>query len=109
MRILEQEKELEKAEADRLLKSMQELKEKIEAHTFTIVVKIGPDGHVRGTVTTKHIAEAIEKIIGEKIDKRKIVLNSTVTVLGSYEAQIQLHKDVIANVTFNVVESSNNK
>lgn len=109
MRILEQEKELEKAEADRLLKSMQELKEKIEAHTFTIVVKIGPDGHVRGTVTTKHIAEAIEKVIGEKIDKRKIVLNSTVTVLGSYEAQIQLHKDVIANVTFNVVESSNNK
>ena len=80
------------------LQEMKELKTKIEAQPVKIIVKVAADGHVLGTVTTKHIAEAVEKTIGAKIDKRKITFTALVTCLGDYTAKVQLHKEVTATI-----------
>ena len=98
MKELEERKRVEAELEAKHLQEMQELKQKIEAVVVKIIVKVAADGHVLGTVTTKHIAEAVEKTIGDKIDKRKITFTALVTALGDYTAKVQLHKDVTATI-----------
>ena len=98
MKELEERKRVEVELEAKHLQEMQELKQKIEAVVVKIIVKVAADGHVLGTVTTKHIAEAVEKTIGDKIDKRKITFTALVTALGDYTAKVQLHKDVTATI-----------
>ena len=98
MKELEERKRVEVELEAKHLQEMQELKQKIEAVVVKIIVKVAADGHVLGTVTTKHIAEAVEKQIGSKIDKRKITFTALVTALGDYTAKVQLHKDVTATI-----------
>ncbi|MBE6131040.1 MAG: 50S ribosomal protein L9 [Erysipelotrichaceae bacterium] len=98
---LETQKALEAEKEALHLQEMKDLKQKIESTIVKIIVKVAADGHVLGTVTTKHIAEAVEKAINAKIDKRKITFTALVTALGDYTAKVQLHKEVIA--TINIV------
>ncbi len=99
MKELEEQKRIEAEKEALHLQEMKDLKVKIEAQPVKIIVKVAADGHVLGTVTTKHIAEAVEKTIGFKIDKRKITFTALVTALGDYSAKVQLHKEVIANIS----------
>ncbi len=103
MHALEVQIAKEKEQEAKHLQDMLELKQKIENASLTITVKVAADGHVLGTVTTKHIAEVLEKAVGTKIDKRKITFTALVTALGEYNAKIQLHKEVTANITFKVI------
>lgn len=98
MKVLEEEKAIALEKEALHLQEMKELKVKIEAQPVKIIVKVAADGHVLGTVTTKHIAEAVEKTIGNKIDKRKITFTALVTCLGDYTAKVQLHKEVTATI-----------
>ena len=105
------ELEIQKAKEAELeaihLQEMKDLKTKIESQPINIIVKVAADGHVLGTVTTKHIAEAVEKAVGSKIEKRKITFTALVTALGEYTAKVQLHKEVTA--TINILVSTGNK
>lgn len=96
MKELEEQKAIEAEKEALHLKEMKELKQKIESSPVKIIVKVAADGHVLGTVTTKHIAEAVEKNVSAKIDKRKITFTALVTALGDYTAKVQLHKEVTA-------------
>lgn len=98
MKVHEEEKRIEAENEARHLQEMKDLKVKIEAQPVKIIVKVAADGHVLGTVTTKHIAEAVEKTIGCKIDKRKITFTALATALGDYTAKVQLHKEVTATI-----------
>ena len=52
----------------------------------------------------KQVAEAIEKL-GITIDKKYIkIKGEAIKALGSYEADVRLHKDVEASFKFDVVE-----
>lgn len=99
MKELEEQKRVEAEQEALHLQEMKDLKVKIEAQPVKIVVKVAADGHVLGTVTTKHIAEAVEKTIGSKVDKRKITFTALVTALGEYTAKVQLHKEVTATIS----------
>lgn len=104
IKALEREKEEEKKQQLKELEEKKELKKKIEEIEIVLPAKIGADGRMFGSITSKQIAEAITEKIGVEIDKRKILLTSNITVLGTYEIQIQLHKEVTATVKVHVVE-----
>lgn len=106
MRILEQEKLAEQAALERKHKENLILKEKIESTPISIFVRLAPDGHFHGTITNKDIADELEQVIGQKVEKRKITFESTVNVLGQYKAKIQLAKDIDAEITINVKEAT---
>lgn len=99
MKELEEQKAIEAEKEALHLQEMKKLKQKIESLPVKIIVKVAADGHVLGTVTTKHIAEAVEKNVGTKIDKRKITFTALVTALGDYTAKVQLHKEVVATIS----------
>lgn len=65
--------------------------------------KAGEKGKIFGSVNTIQIAEAVEKL-GHKIDRKYIkIRGEQIKALGTYEADVRLHKDVDATIKFEVV------
>lgn len=76
----------------------------IDGKKVTITAKAGNSGKLFGSVTAGNIAEAIEKQLGYKIEKKKVVLKSDIKNFGTYEATIKLYSGISAKVTAEVVE-----
>lgn len=75
----------------------------LKGKTVKISAKAGSAGRLFGAVTTKEVAEALEKQFGIKVDKRKITMNDIKTY-GSYTAEVKLHAGVVAEITVVVGE-----
>ena len=101
---LEYEKNIEKQKQEQKLKEMQDLKARIEATPITISLKVGNNGKLFGSVTSKHIAEEFVKQYGIEFDKRKILNDKDIDALGTYDIPVQLHKEVTAHITLYVTE-----
>jgi|SRR6185436_14212987 len=76
-----------------------------ESVTLTIPMKAGENGKLFGSVTSQSIADVLKKM-GHTIDKKQITLKEDhIKTLGSYTAEVALHKDVKVNVNFEVIEA----
>ena len=75
--------------------------EKLNAVQLTISTKVSATGQIYGSVNNLHIAEELAKL-GLEVN-RKIIVMKDVKEVGSYAALVKLHKDVTANVAFDVV------
>ena len=69
---------------------------KIKDQTVAVKVKGGASGKLYGKVTGKDVAEALGRMIGAEIDKKKVELPS-IKEFGSYGAQVRLHPGVAAS------------
>ena len=69
---LKEDKEQEAAEAEHQLQVLNKLKDEINNKPINVFIKMGDDGKLFGSITTKQIAEEFEKAYGIHIDKRKI-------------------------------------
>lgn len=94
----------QKEEELRHLQEMKELKKVVDANTITITVKVGSNGKLFGSVSTKEVVEEYKKQCGIELDKRKIEYNNTIDAVGLYKLPIQLHKEVKAFINVKVVE-----
>lgn len=106
IRLLEQEKQEEKEALELQLREYYAKKEKIESTIFKIEIGLDKDGHMLDVVTPKTIADALSVELKEKIDKRKVTLDCVISVFGTYEAQLQLSKDIYATVTLQIIEKT---
>ena len=78
------------------------LAEKINAvEDIKISTKVSATGAVYGSVTNLHIAEELAKR-GVEVDRKSIVLKD-VKEVGTFTAAVILHREVTAEVTFEVV------
>jgi large subunit ribosomal protein L9 len=103
---LKQLEQLHKAESRRKEKEKEEavnLAEKLKDLTLSFKVKAGEGGRLFGSITSKQIAEELEKK-GYKIDKRKILLDDPIRSLGVTKVNIRLHPDVTATIGVQVSE-----
>ena len=80
------------------LEEAQAIADKINDKEIKIAVKSGEGGRVFGSVTSKEIAEMIQKEFGVKIDKKKIQLKDAIKTLGGQKVAIKLHAKVSASV-----------
>ena len=98
---------LQKANADKIaaeqLAEAKDIAAKLENVSVTVAIKAGENGKTFGSVSSKEIAQELEKQ-GLEVDKKKIVLPDPIKEFGKYEVKVKLHKDVQANVKVNVVE-----
>jgi large subunit ribosomal protein L9 len=86
-----------RTEAEKLLKSLENITVKIGA-------KAGATGKIYGSVNAIQIAEAIKEQFNYDIDRKKIHLDGeSIKELGAYKATIKLHKEVHAVINFEVV------
>lgn len=107
IKLLEAQNEREKEEAEKNLQEMRKLKEVIEKSPINISVRVGKEGKLFGTVSTKQIIEEYKNQYNISLDKRKILHEKDIDALGTYKIPIQLHKDVLATITLNVIEKEN--
>ncbi|WP_166245841.1 50S ribosomal protein L9 [Paenibacillus turpanensis] len=92
----EKRKEQEKEDAKKLAEQLKDI-------TVKLKVKSGEGGRVFGSVTSKQIADELEKL-KFKVDKRKIVLDDPIRTLGVTKVQVKLHPDVTGEFSVQVVE-----
>ncbi len=88
-----------KVEKDAALAAAATLKDK----ALTIHAKAGNGGRLFGSVTTKEVADALEKQVGVKVDKRKITM-SDIKAFGTYTAEVKLYTGVTAEIQVVVAE-----
>ena len=88
----------EKAEAMALSKQLREM-------TLTVTCKGGGNGRLFGSVTNQEIADALEKVSGVKLDKRKIVISDTIKNVGTYTVTCKLGYEITAPLTVKIEEA----
>ncbi len=90
----EDKRRYEKARAE-------EDKSNLEKQTLTIKAK-GSQSKLFGAITSKEIADALEKQSGLSIDKKKISVTNIKTY-GEYTAEVKLYPEIAAKITVNIV------
>lgn len=81
-------------------------KNKIEGIILKLPVKSGENGKVFGSVTSKEIAENLEKQYKIKVDKKKIDLQDPIKNLGIFNIEIKLYDTVTAKLKVNVISQT---
>ncbi len=78
---------------------------KLEGVTVKVATKVSSTGKVFGSVNNIQVAEALTQQ-GYEIDRRNITIlggADNVKEVGSYEAEVKLHRDIKAKIKFEVV------
>lgn len=98
-----------KADARNEAEALQEAEKQkkiLEDNPIEIKEKAAEDGRLFGSVTTKKIAEEIEKQLGISIDKRKIEQKMPMRSVGTQTVTIKLHQKVQAKVAIRVIPTA---
>jgi large subunit ribosomal protein L9 len=101
---LEGQKKKEDKRAAEELAEAKKLGEVLEKITVELSAKAGEGGRLFGSITTKQIAEELQKKHGIKIDKRKMELPDAIRSLGHTKVPVKLHHEVVATLTVSVKE-----
>ena len=89
-------KSQEKEEAEKIA-------EKLSKILLKIKVKSGTNGKIFGGVSSKEIAENLDKQYQIKVDKKKIELKDTIKTLGTFTVEIKLFEGVIGKLKIDVI------
>ena len=79
------------------------LAEKLEGKSVTLKIKCGSNGKTFGSITSKEIADQLQKI-GISLDKKKIDLKDAIKASGSYSVVAKVYPEITARFTV-VVEA----
>ena len=99
------QKSEEKAHAE-LVAEAQAIKAKLveEATLVEFTEKVGPDGRTFGSITSKKIAEELQKQFGIKIDKRHIKVDSPIRSIGLIDVPVKIYQDITGVIRLRVKE-----
>ncbi|MBP7176382.1 MAG: 50S ribosomal protein L9 [Thermoclostridium sp.] len=92
----------EKSKKEHEMANAKKQAEKIKAVTVNFKSKAGENGKLFGSITSKDIAEKLEKELKIEIDKRKIVLPDAIKALGTYDIEIKLYTGVSTTLKVHV-------
>ena len=102
IRNIEKQKEIAAAKRAEQKAAAQETAEKLEKITLEIKTKGGESGKLFGSITSKDIADALEKQEKIKVDKKKIEMSSPIKQAGQNTVTIKLFSEVSAELKVNV-------
>jgi large subunit ribosomal protein L9 len=85
------------------LEEAQQVRAALESTKVTLPAKAGANGRLFGAVTTADVADAVAKVGGPKVDRRKVELPQPIKSLGVYSVLVRLHPEVQAKVAVSVV------
>lgn len=97
--------ENQKQRAHKLAKikeNAQAIAAKLEGLSLVIATKTSSSGTIFGSVTNIQIAEGLAKQ-GVEIDRKLIYIKEAIKEVGSYRAQVKLHKEVSVEIPFEVI------
>lgn len=101
---LELKKKADDKKRQEELQQAQALGKKLEEKPVKVSVKTGENGKLFGSVTNKEISAALEEQTGLKIDKKKIILEEPIRMVGTRHVTIKLHPQVSIELTVEITE-----
>ena len=99
---LQAQKDSNQYKKDTEKEDAKKLSEKLKNIIVRITVKSGENGKIFGGVSTKDIAESLEKQHNIKIDKKKIELKETIKTLGIHIIDVKLYEGVMGKIKIDV-------
>jgi large subunit ribosomal protein L9 len=78
---------------------------KLDGQSFIIVRQAGDSGQLYGSVATRDIAAAVTEG-GFSIERRQVLLDRPIKMLGLHAVRIALHAEVEPRITINVARSA---
>jgi large subunit ribosomal protein L9 len=77
---------------------------RIEGKSFVLIRAAGDTGQLYGSVSTRDVAEVITAG-GFTVDRNQVILEKPIKALGVTAAKVQLHPEVLSNITLNIARS----
>ena len=99
---LEKQKAIAAEKLEEQKAAAKEMAAKLEKITLKIESKGGDSGKLFGSITSKDIAEALEKQEGMKIDKKKIEMKTPIKQAGETEVTLKLFTEISAQLKVSV-------
>ena len=90
---LEKQKELQQKKLADQKAHAEKTAAELKSKKVVIKTKAGEGGRLFGSITSKDIADAIEKQLGMKVDKKRIDLEGPLKQLGTYDVTIKLFQE----------------
>ncbi len=69
---------------------LQSLADKIAGKRLEFTVRAGEGGRLYGSITASEVAEELAKLVGEEIDRRRVVLEDPIRQLGEHTVVVHL-------------------
>lgn len=89
---------------ENIRKEAETLMAAVNEKTVKLTAKVGENGHLFGSITAEQIAEALKEQHNYDIDRKKIVVDgSKLKEVGTFTAQINLYKEVKAQINVEIV------
>ena len=104
MKELNEKNKSQEIKAQKEYEAAVEQGKKMEEMNVVIYSKAGDGGRLFGSITSKDIAEQLKKQHSIEVDKRKILLEEPIRVLGSRFVEIKIHQKVVTKVRVDVKE-----
>lgn len=102
--ILNTKKENERKKKLAEIEAAQKLASELKGKEIKIEAKSGESGRLFGAITSKDVAELINKKFNLSIDKKKIVMD-TIKIAGSYDVELKLYPEVSTKIKVIVQQS----
>ncbi|MBT9557521.1 MAG: 50S ribosomal protein L9 [Myxococcales bacterium] len=102
LKVLEHQKTVLAGKRQKLMKAATEVAKKLADTSVTLARKAGDEDKLFGSVTNRDVADALA-LLGYKVDKRHVVIETPIKNLGVYTVDVKLHANVGAKVKVYVV------
>ena len=102
MKYFEQQRAKIDARHNQEREAAQAIANQLAGLTLTIPKRVGETETLYGSVTAGDVADALEKK-GFTVDRRRLDLEGGIKKLGDHPVRIELHPEVVAEITVSVV------
>ncbi len=100
---LKMKQDANKYRRDMTMANAKELSEKMKGYELIFKIKAGDNGKTFGSVTSKDIAEQLNKKYFVEVDKKKICLDDAIKTLGVYNIEIKLFEGISGFIKVSVI------
>ncbi|NJD63036.1 MAG: 50S ribosomal protein L9 [Deltaproteobacteria bacterium] len=105
LKALDHDRRVIEARAKKARKGAESLAERLAAVALTIPAKAGEEGKLFGAITSRDIADALEKA-GVPVDRKNVLLADPIKQIGDYKVRIKAGADLQPEISVSVVAES---
>ncbi len=98
LKSLKLEKDQQAAKVKKIADQAKAQAKQLEGVSVTIKARTGEGGRLFGSVTSKDVAEALAAQRKVTVDRRKIEMEEHIKSLGTYQATLRLHPEVVVKI-----------
>jgi large subunit ribosomal protein L9 len=83
----------------------EKIRSKVDGLKVVLIRQAGETGQLFGSVNARDVADAVTAA-GFTVDRRQVILDRPIKVLGLHPLRVALHPEVIVSITANVAKSN---